>query len=188
MKSLNACSKFLLAAGALAAAAAGGGCIKAPDIVLVDRATALEQQAAGSYASLEAELTSAGMAPRPTPFARGQLEAAGIKPPTLADEAELGDADRVDALLKQRCIGEALDGTLVDTHDVCGVADDLETNIALVDRSNRDRGQIWKFLQTQRPKASPDDVRRVWRETHLKSVVCGGWVERVAGEWEAKKC
>jgi hypothetical protein len=183
MNSLNPCSKFLIAAALVA-----GGCIKAPDIVLVDRATALEQQAAGSYAPLEAELTAAGMAPRPTPFARGQLEAAGIKPPTLADEAELADADRIDALLKQRCIGEALDGTVVDTHDVCGVAEDLEANLALLDRSNRDRGQIWRWLEAQRPKAAPEDVRRAWRETHLKAVVCGGWVERAAGQWEAKKC
>jgi len=183
---LNACSKFL--PGALIACALASGCIKAPDIVLVDRATALEQQAAGSLAPLEKELTSAGLAPRPTPYSQEQLEKVGIKPQPLADEAELADADRIDALLKQHCIGEALDGTLADTHDVCGVTEDLPATLALVDRSNRDRAQIWKWLRGERPKASDDDVRRAWREAHLKLVVCGGWVERASGQWEAKAC
>jgi hypothetical protein len=187
MKSLNTRSKFCIA-GLAAVGLVGGACIKAPDIVLVDRATALEEQAAGSYATLEAELTSAGMAPRPTPYSRAQLEAAGLKAPPISEEAELADADRIDALLKQRCIGEALDGTLVDTHDVCGVSEDLAASINLLDRANRDRAQIWHWLESERPKASPDDVRRVWRETHLKGVVCGGWVERAGGRWEAKAC
>jgi hypothetical protein len=185
MKSLNTCSKFSFAC---ALALAGAGCIKAPDIVLVDRATALEQQAAGSWVPLEKELTSAGMAPRPTPYAQAQLEQAGIKPQPLADEAELADADRIDALLKQRCIGEAIDGTLTDTHDVCGVTEDLPATLQLVDRANRDRAQIWKWLRGERPKASDEDVRRAWREAHLKLVVCGGWVERAGGQWEAKTC
>lgn len=172
----------------LVIAALACGCIRAPDIVLVDRATALEQEAAGSFAPLEAELVAAGMAPRPTPFSKEQLEAVGLEPRPLSDEAELADADRIDALLKKRCAGEALDGTLADTHDACGADEDVPALLALLDRANRDRAQIWRYLEARRPKAKPADVRRAWREVHLRAVVCGGQVQRADGSWEAKKC
>jgi Protein of unknown function (DUF1318) len=173
---------------AAAAALLLTACIHAPDIVLVDRATALEQQAAGSYERLEAELTSAAMQPRPAPLSPDQLEAAGHRPAPLVEEAEPTDAERIDGLLKQRCIGEALDGSLVDTHDRCPQTEDLPALLALVDRQNRERSQLWRAIAADRPQASSDDVRRAWRVVHLKHVVCGGQVQNDAGKWEAKKC
>ncbi len=164
------------------------GCIKAPDIVLVDRATALEQQAAGSFQSLEDDLVQVGIAPKPTPYSPEQLAAAGIAKPPLTEEAEPSDAERVDALLKGRCIGESLDGTLVDTHATCANAEDRGAVIALVDRTNRDRAQIWRWLAGQRPKAKPEEVRRAWREVHLKQVICGGQVQTSDGKWGEKRC
>jgi hypothetical protein len=42
-----------------------GGCLHAPEIVLVDHATALEREAAGRFPKLEMELGYAGLEPRP---------------------------------------------------------------------------------------------------------------------------
>ncbi len=53
---------------------------------MVDRATALEQQAAGSFDELEQQLARAAIAPRPVPLTPEQLEALGIAPPPLVDE------------------------------------------------------------------------------------------------------
>ena len=53
------------------------GCIKAPEIVLVDRATALEQQAAGSFKELEERLVRTAIAARPVPLTPAELHALG---------------------------------------------------------------------------------------------------------------
>src|SRR5262245_18961064 len=79
-------------------------CVKAPDLVILDRKTALEQQAAGNFRGLEEELEQAGIVPGPVPLTRGQLEAAGVR---VAAGPETGTADgdgepdltRSDALL-----------------------------------------------------------------------------------------
>lgn len=164
------------------------GCIHAPDIVLVDRSTALEQEAAGGFSELEKQLVAQGMAPRPVPLSQDELEAQGIKKPAILEEQDPSDAERVDALLKEKCIGEALDGTLVDLHEQCGLNDDPEGLVSLIDRTNRERQQIWRWLQAQRPKEKADDVRRAWRAAHLTQVVCGGNVQRDDGKWEPKGC
>ncbi len=165
------------------------GCIKAPEIVLVDRATALEQQAAGSYQDLERKLARAAMAPRPAPLTPEQLEALGIPPPAIVDDTERTDADRVDAYLTQHCIGEAKDGTLVDTKDACKGAIDRAQAATLIERANAARQQLWRWMQSRTtPKASLDDVRRAWQKTHARGVVCGGWRQKDDGGWEEKKC
>ena len=164
------------------------GCIRAPEIVLVDRATALEQQAAGSYAELERKLARAAMAPRPAPLTPEQLEALGIPPPPLVDDTERTDADRVDALLAQHCLGEARDGALADTHDACkGAADRAQSLRA--DRAHQPRAPAAVALDAgaqRRPRRSLDDVRRAWQKTHARGVVCGGWIQRDDGTWEAR--
>jgi hypothetical protein len=165
-----------------------GGCIKAPEIVLVDRATALEQQAGGSFLELERKLLRAGAAAQPVPLTPDQLEALGIKPPPLVDATEMTDADRADGLLKQHCIGEARDGTLADTHDACKGTFDRVAAVALMDKINRARLQLWKWMQSRRPESTAEQVRSAWRAVHLRGVVCGGWLQRDDGEWEAKKC
>ena len=169
-------------------AALSTGCIRAPEIVLVDRATALEQQAAGSFTDLEKKLALAALAPQPLPLTPEQLEALGIAPPSLVDATERTEADRVDDLLKQHCIGEATDGTLVDTHDACKGAADRGQAIALLERTNAARLQLWRWMKSRKPEISAEDVRRTWVAMHLKGLVCGGWLQRPDGAWEAKKC
>jgi hypothetical protein len=165
-----------------------GGCIKAPEIVLVDRATALEQQAAGSYPELEHELTEAALAPKPAALTPEQLEALGMAPPAIVDDTERTDADRVDALLQQHCIGEARDGVLVETHEACkGAADRAQAN-ALMERVNDARQQLWRWMRTRTPKTPLDEVRKRWHAVHERAIVCGGWLQRDDGGWEEKKC
>jgi hypothetical protein len=164
------------------------GCIRAPEIVLVDRATALEQQAAGSYAELERKLARATMAPRPAPLTPEQLETLGIAPPSLVDDTERTDADRVDALLAQHCIGEAKDGLIVETHDACkGAADRAQAN-ELIERTNSARQQLWRWMKERKHERSLDEVRRAWHGEHARGVVCGGWIQGDDGKWAEKKC
>ena len=163
-------------------------CFKPPEIVMVDRATALEQQASGSFDNLERELDRAGIEPQPVPLTSDQLEALGIRPTPLVDESELTDADRLDALLEQHCIGEGRDGLLVDTHGVYKGAADADEARVLLERANGARRQLWRWMHEQRPDVAADDLRRAWREKHLRSVGCGAWVEASDGTWGAKSC
>jgi hypothetical protein len=153
-----------------------------------DRATALEQQAAGSFDELERKLDHAAVAPRPVPFTPDELEALGIKPLPLVDDTELTDADRLDALLRQHCIGEGRDGLLVDTHEACRERRDLTGSLELVDRVNRARVQLWRWMQQERGDSTPDSLRKTWRRVHARGVVCGGWIQRDDGGWEEKGC
>jgi len=164
------------------------GCIGAPEFVTVDRATALEQQASGSFNDLERKLSRASIAPRPVPLTPKQFEALGIKPIRFADTTEMTDADLVDGLLVQHCIGEGRDALLVDTHSACIGAADHEDALELVQRVNGARIQLWRWMHEQRPTANKDDLRRNWREMHLRGVVCGGWIEKAPDQWEAKPC
>ena len=170
-------------AGALVA-----GCIKAPEIVLVDRATALEEQAAGSYGALEEKLARATMAPRPAPLTPEQLETLGMATPTMVDETERTDADRLDALLQQRCVGEAKDGLIVETHAACKGAADRAASAVLIDRTNNARQQLWRWMRERQKERSLEEVRRAWHGEHARGVVCGGWMQRDDGTWEEKKC
>jgi hypothetical protein len=171
-----------LAVAALCAA----GCIHAPDIVVVDRATALEREAAGQYPQLELELEHAGTAAHPAAMTREQLEEAGHPRPVI-EEIAPSDVDRIDVLLRERCIGEALDGALVETRDRCALKQVPRLGL-LVERTNRERLQLWGWLKAERPQRSMDEVRQAWREVHLRAVVCGGQVQRSDGSWEPKKC
>lgn len=164
------------------------GCIKAPEIVVNDRATALEQQALGSFTELEQQLMKTGISARPVPLTPDQLQALGIRSPPLVDATEQTDADQLDALLKQHCIGESRDGTLADTYESCRGAADRGLAVRLLERVNQARQQLWRFLKSRQPEASPATLRQAWRQAHLRGVVCGGWVQREDGVWEAKSC
>ena len=164
------------------------GCVSAPQVVVVDRATALEEQAGGSFDELERKLIRKGISPHPVPFTPEQLEALGIRPDDISNTSELTEADRVDRLLRQRCLGEGRDGLLVETPDACTGAADPEEMAQLVERGNRARMQLWKWMQTERPKASSDQVRRAWKAAHDVGLLCGGWRQREDGSWEAKTC
>jgi hypothetical protein len=165
-----------------------GGCIKAPDVVIVDRKTALEQQAAGSFRGLEEDLEQAGLLPRPTPVTAAELEASGVR--VRPDVDEVGgqpDAIAADTLLISRCIGEARDGTLVLTIDRCTGAIDVPDVNRLLERINRSRRQLWVWM-AQRQKKPEAQVQATWREVHVAGLVCGGQLQTAAGGWETKKC
>lgn len=176
--------RALVLAGALAVA----GCIKAPELVVVDRATALEHQASGSYAELEKKLARASVTPRPVPLTPAELESLGMSSGAMADQTETTDADRVDEMQRRHCVGEARDGLLVDTSDVCHGAVDRDEIVKLVDRVNHARGQLWRWMHDQRPELSLDELRARWRKAHVTSVVCGGWIQGDDGTWGAKSC
>jgi hypothetical protein len=164
------------------------GCFKAPEIVMVDRATALEQQASGSFDELERKLDRAGIEPDPVPLTPEQLEALGIRPAPLVDASELTDADRLDGLLAQHCLGEGRDGLIADTQAACEGAADADELAALLARVNAARRQLWRWMHEQRADVSESDLKRAWREQHLQNLVCGGWVELGDGTWQAKAC
>jgi hypothetical protein len=170
----------------LVAALAAAGCIRAPAIVVIDRATALEREAAGSFPQLERELERAGTVARPAALTREQLDASGNLRPVV-EEAEGSDAERVDALLKQSCVGEALDGTLAETRERCAVKEVPHLG-SLLDRTNRNRMQVWEWLRGQRPGRSLGEVRKAWREVHLRGVPCGAEVQGDDGAWGGKRC
>ena len=163
-----------------------GACVRAPTVVVVDRATALEMEAAGKYPRLDRELETAAIGGRPAPISREQMQAAGEARPKI-DEGESTDAERVDELLVIACLGEASDGALVETQKTCAIKNVPHMG-TLLERANRDRAQVWEWLRTQRPKSSMADVRRAWREVHLHGLPCGAQVQRADGGWERKKC
>jgi hypothetical protein len=165
-----------------------GACIKAPELIVVDQATALEQQAAGSFEDLERDLFVRAAAPQPVPLTPNELEALGIKPRPLVDETEQTEADRIDALLRQRCIGEGREGFLVDTHQDCIGAADRVVVVNLIERTNRARAQLFRWMHAQQPTTPLKALREAWREEHLRGVVCEGWIQRPDGTWEAKPC
>jgi uncharacterized protein YdbL (DUF1318 family) len=164
------------------------GCVKPPEIVMVDRATALEQQASGSFDDIERQLDRAAIEPRPVPLTPEQLEALGMRPAPLVDESDLTDADRLDGFLTQHCIGEGKDGLVVDTRDACKGAADAEEVQTLVERVNRARRQLWRWMHEQRADMKEAELERAWREKHLENVVCGGWIEGSDAKWQAKSC
>jgi uncharacterized protein YdbL (DUF1318 family) len=176
------------AAALIAVLPALAGCFKAPEIVMIDRATALEQQAAGSFDDLERDLDRAAIEPRPVRLTPEQLLALGIRPPPLVDESDLTDADRLDGLLVQHCVGEGNDGLLIDTRDACkGAADPQEVH-TLVERVNRARNDLWRWMHDQRADVSHGELRRAWHENHLRNVVCGAWLQAADGQWVDKSC
>lgn len=85
----------------LLASLAASGCISAPEIVMVDRATALEEQASGSFQDVERRLARAGMSPTPVPLTPNQLEDLGSAPPPLVENLNKTQADRIDELLRR---------------------------------------------------------------------------------------
>ncbi|HVW25656.1 MAG TPA: DUF1318 domain-containing protein [Polyangiaceae bacterium] len=177
----------ILAFTAAVALTAVPGCVT-PEIVMVDRATALEQQASGSFDDLERQLDRAAIEPRPVPLTPEQLQALGIRPAPLVDESDLTDADRLDGYLAQHCIGEGKDGLVADTHDACKGAADAEEVRTLVERVNQARQRLWRWMHEQRTDVSEAELQRAWRENHLQNIVCGGWIEGSDGKWQAKAC
>ena len=139
------------------------------------KVTVLEQEASGAFSGLERELTRGAMSHTPAPFTRGALsERAAADPNEALDEREAAtDFARVDALLTQRCVGEAYDGRLVETPSTCQGMIDVAEMHRLLERENRTRWQTWSYLQERLRRSTLDEVRRMWCRVHEKSVVCG---------------
>ncbi|HEX8704402.1 MAG TPA: DUF1318 domain-containing protein [Myxococcaceae bacterium] len=172
----------------LLAALVSAGCISAPEIVMVDRATALEEQAAGSFKDVELRLARAGMSPTPVPFTPNQLEELGMQPTPLVENIGKTQADRVDELVRRHCLGEGKAGLLVDTRRQCQAGRLTADDVALMDRVNRSRMQLWQWMASVRPGVSEESLRQSWQQVHAQGVVCGGWVEAADGTWGEKKC
>lgn len=166
----------------------GSGCLKMSEIVVTDRVTALEEQAGGSFDELELKLTRAGIAPRPLPLTSEELDALGLKAPDTLDDPDSTRMDRLDRLLRQRCVGEGRDGLLVETPKDCKGAVDHDALSRIVESTNRARGQLWEWLRREHPKATLDEVRQSWTTSHRSGVVCGGWVQKPDGTWEPRSC
>ncbi len=173
---------------ALLAVCAALGCIKPPEIVMVDQATALEEQAGGSFDDVERGLDRAAVEPRPVALTSEQLEALGVRSGPRADDAGLTEADRLDELLVQQCVGEGLDGLVVAAGASCRGAVDADEVDLLVARVNRARRQLWRWMRARRSEVAIGDLRRAWREAHLRGVVCGARVEVEKGQWTRKPC
>ncbi|MCY1044702.1 DUF1318 domain-containing protein [Corallococcus sp. bb12-1] len=172
----------------LLAALAAPGCIRAPEIVMVDRATALEEQAAGSFKDVEQRLARAGMSPTPVPLTPNQLEDLGIQPTPLIENLGRTPADRVDDLVRRHCVGEGREGLLVDTRRKCQAGRLSSDDVALMERVNRGRMQLWQWMHSVRPGVPEATLRKNWQQAHAEGVVCGGWVEAGDGTWGEKKC
>jgi hypothetical protein len=190
-------SRARVMALALVCAWAGlsAGCVKAPDIVLTDQKTALEQQAAGDFRALENDLHQAGIAPKGEDITRETLEAKNPDPGTsslgnvvaLYSEVRT-DAEWMDQLLVASCVGEALDGLLRHTPATCKEDVDLAQLTRVVERLNLHRRQLWRAIGERHPDKSEAEIRTVWRGFHLERVVCGALVQVDEKTWENKKC
>ena len=164
------------------------------NVVVVDQKTALERQAAGDYAELENDAEQAGLSPTPDAFTRDELvegrERKGRG--ALGELAELyasgeSDAEAIDRLLLQKCIGEAESGLLVPRPADCvGAADSTEL-VRVIGRENLHRRQLWQLLASER-NANGERARQVWRKLHVEQVVCGGLVEARRDSWGPKSC
>ena len=171
-----------------------GGCIKAPDVVIVDRYTALEVQASGNYGPLEDELVDEGISYGPQPYTSADMvQGEGLQ----GDEPEgisgayrgmLSRADTLDSLRRRMCVGEAQDGLVVQRAESCRGRVDERDVASLLERENRDRRQVWRFIKEQRAKASQEDIRSAWRVNYLKNLPCEIAVQDLAGNWGVKEC
>lgn len=163
-------------------------CVRPPQIVVVDRATALEQQASASFPELEKKLAQHSVSAQPVPLTPAQLDALGQGAPPIVDDQDTTDAERLDDLLERHCVGEGNDGLLVETKMACSGGVDADDLVKLVDRTNRARVQLWAWMHEHEPSASLEDVRTRWRAKHAPGVTCGAWVQDDAGKWSEKKC
>lgn len=170
-------------------------CISAPDVVMLDRKTVLEEQASGELLPLADALREAAIVPKGVPFTRGRLEEAGVD---LGHDAlgqliqlqqlPLSELDYLDDLLVRRCIGEARSGLLVETPDTCSGDRTAIRTSAAIQRVNRSRKQLWRYLYERKPAERQETIRNLWRQRHLATVPCGGQIQDDDELWSIKAC
>jgi uncharacterized protein YdbL (DUF1318 family) len=172
-----------------------GGCITAPDVVVIDRKTALERQAAGQFPELEEDLTALGLKPGVEPFTRAQLQSGGWGAAwgALGELVQIygavrDDRARLDDHLRRACLGESRTGLLVATPDSCQGGAQEEEVAGLVARGNRNRRQTWRWMADRTSDATPEAIAAKWRVVRLRAVPCEGWVQGADGGWSAKVC
>ncbi|MDX2009616.1 MAG: DUF1318 domain-containing protein [Myxococcaceae bacterium] len=170
-------------------------CIKAPDVVLVDRQTMLEEQVSGELEALDQELREQVLVPTSADFSRGQLEAAGVdlgddtlSQVTRVHAVLMSELEILDDLLVRRCVGEALTGLIEETPSTCSGRHSAQRTSAAVHRVNRARRQLWDFLGRTSPARSAAEIAQTWRQAHLEGVVCGAQVQAPSGAWGVKRC
>ena len=169
------------------------GCVKMPTIVMVDRKTALEEQIAMDFPQQQDSMVKKALSPRPVPYTRGKLEAAGINPAGSTFDVVLRpyksyitDQEQLDELLRRRCVGEALDGTVRETPENCTGHVDQASVSGLLQRVNQHRRQVLAFLM--KGQRSPEEVKSAFRKRLLQILVCGGQFQNSAGKWGVKRC
>lgn len=174
---------------------AASACIRPPDVVLLDRKTVLEEQASGELHALENELREEVIVPRGADFTRGQLRAAGadLSRGSLSTVVQVhslvrSEAEFLDDLLVRRCVGEGVSGLLVETPRTCAGRTSAARVSASVQRVNRARRQLWRYLQALRPGATEEEIRETWRRHHLSTVACDAQIQSLDGSWETKRC
>jgi hypothetical protein len=170
-------------------------CVHAGDVVLLDRKTVLEEQASGELHPLENDLRESVIVPRGAEFTHAELEEAGadLTNSTLSQVIEVNalvrtEADYLDDLLVRRCIGEGKLGLLVETPRTCLGRTDEGRSSAAVQRVNRARRQLWRYLHEARPQVPEPELRAQWRRLHLEAVVCGAQIQDENGKWQIKRC
>lgn len=171
------------------------GCIRAPDVVMVDRQTMLEEQLSGELQPLDNALRELALVPTAADFTRSQLESAGVDlgddtltQVTRVHTVILSELEVLDGLLVRRCVGEARSGLLEETPATCSGRHRAQRTSETVQRVNRARRQLWQHLQDVTPGADPEALRARWRTHHLGSVVCGGQVQQDDGTWGVTAC
>ena len=169
------------------------GCVKVPTIVMVDRKTALEEQVAMAFPQQADSMVKKAISPRPVPYTRGKLEAAGINPAGSTFDVVLRpyksyvtDQEQLDGLLRRRCVGESLDGMVQETPETCTGHYDQAVVSGLLQRVNQHRRQVLAFLM--KGQRSPDAVKSAFHKRLLQVLVCGGQFQDDAGKWEVKRC
>jgi hypothetical protein len=172
---------------AFALCSALAGCIKAPEVVIVDRKTALELQAGGHHAPAEEKLEQATMRPGATPFETREVGSAVARSFDRDDEGAT-DADLTDSLLEKACVAEGFDGLLVQTPATCAIAVDGAVVGALIERTSRHRRQLWQLMVRKQQGLTEAEAARAWRTVHLRDLPCGARIERFPGQFEVKAC
>lgn len=179
--------KFLLTLSFACGAVMVSGCIKAPEVVIVDRRTALELQAGGRHVSLEEKLEQASIRPGAAPFETRDV-GGGVAKSFDRDDEGAADADLIDSLLEKACIAEGFDGILLETPATCNTTIDGGLVAALVERQNRHRRQLWQVMVRKQPALTETEAARAWRAVHLQDIPCSSRVERFPGQIEVKSC
>ena len=163
-------------------------CVTAPAVYLVDRSTVLEEQAGGGLPSVELRLEREANSASPEALSAAELAASGQ--PTdgdalrgLSERYRDGSSDRArrNGLLLRRCLVEALDGSLRADREACPDAFDDASVAALLVRLNRERRQLWRYLERLRPEGSEGALRQSWRERRLERLICGGSFDSSSG-------